>query len=149
MMKYYVTANGEILDYKVKNAIEIDSPLFHELLEASTTGTGRIVVKGKVVSVGSIVKKTVYSTMDGSPLEIYDDEDLPDSYCLKPREDHEAEWDGSDWVVPANVLTTREITALEIQITPRRLREATLGDSGSIAFIQNIENQIVELRGRL
>ena len=39
-----------------------------------------------------------------------------------------------------------QITTLESQVTPRRLREAALGD---ITFIQDIENQIAALRVQL
>ena len=40
----------------------------------------------------------------------------------------------------------KEMKRLESQVTPRRLREAALGD---ITFIQDIENQIAALRVQL
>lgn len=42
-----------------------------------------------------------------------------------------------------------QIAELEAQQTPRRLREAALGDVDSIAFLQDIEDEIEELRGQL
>lgn len=39
-----------------------------------------------------------------------------------------------------------QITALEEQVTARRLREAALGDAAALAFIQDVDNQIAALR---
>lgn len=50
-------------------------------------------------------------------------------------------------VLNDHVPTTKEkIAELELKITPRRIREAMLGNAESIDFIQNIEEQIEELR---
>lgn len=42
-----------------------------------------------------------------------------------------------------------QIVELEAQQTPRRLREAALGDVASISFLQDLEDQISVLRGQL
>ena len=56
------------------------------------------------------------------------------------------------WFEDAPVYTPtiqEQITALEAQITPRRIREATLGINGSKEFLEDIEKQIEELRACL
>jgi len=67
-----------------------------------------------------------------------------------------AELIGDEWVQKWEVrdMTSDEkkaaiinaITALEAEQTPRRLREAALGDADAIAYIQNIDDQIQQLR---
>ena len=42
----------------------------------------------------------------------------------------------------------QQIVALESQVTPRRMREATLTDAGKL-WLTNIETQIAELRSKL
>lgn len=42
----------------------------------------------------------------------------------------------------------KQIAALEAQVTPRRMREATLTDDGKL-WLTNIETQIAELRSKL
>lgn len=42
-----------------------------------------------------------------------------------------------------------EIARLEASVTMRRQREAIAGDESSIAFIQNVNAQIIELRKQL
>lgn len=46
-------------------------------------------------------------------------------------------------------LALSQISILESKQTPRRLREAALGDADSIAFLQDIDDQISELRKSL
>lgn len=57
-------------------------------------------------------------------------------------------WDNGAWVpAPDNEVALKEISVLEAQITPRRLREAVLGkDSG---WLDDVESQIIELRKRI
>lgn len=43
----------------------------------------------------------------------------------------------------------QQIINLENSISERRKREALLGDTLAIAFIQDIENQIIQLRNQL
>lgn len=147
-MKYYATEDGFVHDHKVNGGVEITIEQYNQAIDASVNGTGRGVLEGKKFTVKSVVEKTVYSTENGTPLIIYADDPIPDGYCEKERVDYQSEWNGTDWITPESVLTMREIYSLESQITPRRLREATLGDADSIAFIQDIEDQIIELRGR-
>jgi len=42
-----------------------------------------------------------------------------------------------------------QITSLESKQTPRKLREAALGDVEAIKFLQDLENEIAELRKQL
>lgn len=46
-------------------------------------------------------------------------------------------------------IITAQISYLERQQTPRRLREAALGVQDSIDFLQSLENQISDLRDQL
>lgn len=48
-----------------------------------------------------------------------------------------------------NDLIYSQISNLEKLVTNRRLRECSLGNTESIEFIQDIDNQIVELRSQL
>ena len=51
---------------------------------------------------------------------------------------------------PVYVPSTQDkIQALEAQITPRRMRDAMLGNEESINFIEDIEAQIAILRGKV
>ena len=63
------------------------------------------------------------------------------------KEDEEKYWfkEASVYVPTAQ----EKITALEVQITPRRIREAVMGNQESIAFIKDIEAQIEVLRSQL
>lgn len=45
-------------------------------------------------------------------------------------------------------IKAQRISELEAQLTPRRLREASLHNKESLDFVQNIENEIAELAGR-
>lgn len=44
--------------------------------------------------------------------------------------------------VEASNAAIAAIATLEAKVTPRRLREAALGDAQAVAFIQDIDNQI-------
>lgn len=48
-----------------------------------------------------------------------------------------------------NASIKSQIAALEAQQTPRRLREAALGNSESLDFLSNLETQIAALRAQL
>ena len=45
--------------------------------------------------------------------------------------------------------TLAAILRLEAEVTPRRLREAALGNAAAIAFIEAVENMIAALRAKL
>ena len=45
--------------------------------------------------------------------------------------------------------TLAAILRLEAEVTPRRLREAALGNAATTAFIEAVENKIAALRGKL
>ena len=45
--------------------------------------------------------------------------------------------------------TLAKIHELEAQVTPRRAREATLGDAGSITFIKDVNDKIAIERAKL
>ncbi|WP_435640342.1 hypothetical protein [Micavibrio aeruginosavorus] len=146
-------SDNKISEIAFDGSIEITDAQYSEALEAIINGQ-EIAVRGGELRILSKDKRSVYKTVNREEKVIADNDDTPEGYTPlePPSADHE--WDGSDWIItPAKQVEidrrniVAEITALEALQTPRRIREAALGQDGG--WLADLEDQIAALRVQL
>lgn len=140
----YYAADGLLSTAPIDGGIEIAEEEYQTLLEA-VVGGGRVKVVNGAAVVGSTKRVTVYSTTDGSPSFVYGDEPVTIGFTmLQPALGQT--WNGSAWAFTGNDAILHQIDQLEGSVTPRRMREALLGDD---SWLVNVNQQIATLRGTL
>lgn len=146
-------SDNKISEVAFDGAIEITAAQYSEALEAIINGQ-EIVIRGGELRILSTDKRSVYKTATREEKVIADNDDTPEGYTTlePPSADHE--WDGADWTITPtkqveidrrNLIA--QIEALEAQQTPRRIREAALGQDGG--WLADLETQIDALRTQL
>lgn len=93
-MPYAIT--GKISKSPIDGGIEITDAEYKQAIDAQMQGK-RVVVKDSSLQLLSNDKRTVYSTTDGSELEIFTEEDTPTGYTDAPRPDNYHTWLNGKW----------------------------------------------------
>lgn len=92
---------------------------------------------------------TVYSKSDGAPMIIETYGPLPSEYTvIAPTVNSTWDETAGEWGVDRSKEILFEISNLEAQQTPRRIREAALSTEG-YNWLENLDSQIVALRNEL
>lgn len=135
-------ANDKISTLSFDGAIEITDEQYSIAAGAIADGM-RLVVNNNELLFLSTEKIKVYSIVDGSEIEAYSDEKLPDGYTDKKRPDDNYEWNGQQWVKPIEKYKSElvaKIDNLVAEIYQRFSRfqsEYELRESEAIAFRAN------------
>jgi len=87
----------------IEGGIEITDTEYDDAITAMTRGQNIAIRNGKM-KVLSLETKIVYDVVNGTPLEIPENDDVPDGYTVIPQPSKNHVWDGTQWVVDINLL---------------------------------------------
>lgn len=102
--------DDEIRPDEVPGAIYITEDQYNRAMNAKLAGQKVEVINGEL-KIYSLEKRTVYSTDDGEPHEIYEDEPTPQGYTSDKRPSEFHEWVNGEWYESPESALNRAQTA--------------------------------------
>tara|TARA_R110000822_G_scaffold15369_15_gene53016 strand:+ start:1783 stop:2274 length:492 start_codon:yes stop_codon:yes gene_type:complete len=125
------------------NATDIKPP-------SKSKNSAHIFIDGEWASSPDYRGEVYYSTETGSQVTSISLgwEPVEDSHTTKKKVDELTTWENGDWVIDADKEVISGILALEGEVTPRRIREALISESGR-AWVENLDKDIQKLRTNL
>ena len=94
-MPYAIT--GRLSKNPIEGGIEISQEQYKDALQAMMQGK-RVAVRDGELYLLSQEKRRVYSTEDGSALDIYQDDDTPEGYTEEKKPSAHHHWENGQWV---------------------------------------------------
>jgi hypothetical protein len=92
----------------VEGGIEITDTEYDDAITAMTRGQNIAIRNGKM-KVLSLETKIVYDVVNGTPLEIPENDDVPNGYTLIQKPDEWYFFDGNNWVIDIEKLKLQKI----------------------------------------